>query len=393
MLFLVYNCSENSNITDSEGSNQQPSVVFDGRQLVTFSKYLSDSSEIYVMDIDGDSSYQLTDNVYNDFNPSFSPGGDKISYISYRDNSYQVRIMNTNGTDDILLFNIAQESSEIPQFTKDQSKIYYYDYSQLHICDIDGNSYIALTISIDYASSFDWVYHNNGITSSKDGSNLLFAARTNNTTNHGIVTYDVNSNSLNTILKDSGDDTEILPVFSNDENFICYRSDNDHGYSDLFIIDKNGGNSFNLTQNRAPSCYAPFYSPDDQFILFMAKPAGFQTIFMVDAQGDSIVQISGQESSAGGGNLVFSSNGNSFYYIEYNKIFRYDFNNHISTNIFTSNNYLDNMAISGDFLFFTTDNGTLVRINLDGSNPKELNDPERHEYLGGVQIQPIKSSI
>jgi Tol biopolymer transport system component len=294
--------------------------------------------------------------------------------------------MNIDGSNNIQLFYIDQRYGQIPQFMADQSKVYYYDDALLHICDIDGQNYYPYTFDIDYAPGSDYIFPNNGITSTRDGNRLLFAARLNNATNYSIVTLGVNSHSLEIILEDSGNNSEILPVFSKDENKLCFRRfNNSSGYDNLYTMDRDGGNLFNLTKDRAPSCYAQFFSPDDQNIFFTGKPSGHQTIYMVDIQGDSVIQISDENKSAGGGNIVFTEDGHSIYYIVYNEIKKYDLINHTTIHIFNHDIRLRNLVISNKHLYFT--DGTLMRIDLDGSNLKELSNPGDRSF--SFQIQPI----
>ncbi len=63
--------------------------------------YVSDrdgQNEIYLMEIDGSNQTRLTDSVYDDITPVFSPDGQKIAFFSNRNGSYRIYTMNWDGT-------------------------------------------------------------------------------------------------------------------------------------------------------------------------------------------------------------------------------------------------------------------------------------------------------
>ena len=57
------------------------------------------NSEIYVMNDDGTEQIQLTHNAVDDYDPTWSPDGQKIAFCSDRDGLIQVYVMNVDGSD------------------------------------------------------------------------------------------------------------------------------------------------------------------------------------------------------------------------------------------------------------------------------------------------------
>ncbi|MDP6494953.1 MAG: Ig-like domain-containing protein, partial [Dehalococcoidia bacterium] len=61
--------------------------------------------EIYVMDADGSGQTRLTNNLDWDLDPSWSPDGTKIVFTSYRDWNHKIYVMNADGSGEFRLVN------------------------------------------------------------------------------------------------------------------------------------------------------------------------------------------------------------------------------------------------------------------------------------------------
>jgi dipeptidyl aminopeptidase/acylaminoacyl peptidase len=68
---------------------------------IAFSSNRDGNFEIYTMNDDGSDVTRLTEDDANDFDPSWSPDGDKIAFVSFRDgsNNMEIYVMDADGSD------------------------------------------------------------------------------------------------------------------------------------------------------------------------------------------------------------------------------------------------------------------------------------------------------
>ena len=77
-----------------------PMIVVDAQAQIAFE---SDRDwdvlhfEIYVMDADGGNQRNLSNNLGDDRQPSWSPDGKRIAFMSEREGNQQIYVMNTDG--------------------------------------------------------------------------------------------------------------------------------------------------------------------------------------------------------------------------------------------------------------------------------------------------------
>ena len=81
-------------------------------------------SEIFVMNPDGSKRKQLTENVVNDFQPTLSPDGEKIAFVSQNvqpsnpEGDDEIYKMNANGSDKRNLTDTGGINDSTPDFGK-----------------------------------------------------------------------------------------------------------------------------------------------------------------------------------------------------------------------------------------------------------------------------------
>lgn len=84
-------------ITFSNNADFQPTISPDGKKISYVSEISDGNTEIFVMDSDGRNIRQLTFNPAKDTTPRWSPDGTKIAFASNRDGNWEIYTMDIDG--------------------------------------------------------------------------------------------------------------------------------------------------------------------------------------------------------------------------------------------------------------------------------------------------------
>ena len=221
----------------------------DGTRL-TFITSRDDNWEVYVIDTDGSNPVNLTNNPAKDYYPSWSPDGTKIVFRSDRDENPEIYVMDADGSNPTRLTMHTKAYDSRPSWSADGTKIVFYSNrvgnSEIYGMDADGGNPIRLT-------------------------------------NH--------------------DAEEWYPALSPDGRRIAFLSQRDGDYG-LYVLDRETGNTARLTQGvPAPSAW----SPDGTRIAFYSDRSGNNEIYAVDVDGGDPAQMTAHP--AADGNPAWSPNG------------------------------------------------------------------------------------
>ncbi|MCF8359003.1 MAG: DUF5050 domain-containing protein [Prolixibacteraceae bacterium] len=169
IVFYTHNgSSENNGIykMDFDGSNKKfliknafyPSLSPNEKKILYLSEIENGSSQIFVANSDGSDQKQLTSSYSSwttwtpagNHEPSWSPDGKKIVYVSYEDDLPEIKIMNCDGTNKLRLTD-TEKRNEHPTITKNGRFILFasnrnMDWKQeIYIMDINGENQNPLT--------------------------------------------------------------------------------------------------------------------------------------------------------------------------------------------------------------------------------------------------------
>ena len=88
------------------GHDWEPSWSPDGSRIAYVS-FQDNFEEIYVMNADGSGQTRLTNNTSIESSPFWSPDGARIAFYSYRDGNWEIYMMNADGSGQTRLTNNA----------------------------------------------------------------------------------------------------------------------------------------------------------------------------------------------------------------------------------------------------------------------------------------------
>lgn len=165
----IYRVKANgSGLTPLATDASQPAWSPDGGQIA-FVSMRDGSAEIYVMDGDGSRLARLTSNGADDVDPAWSPDGSKIAFTSKWDGNADVYVINADGTDPVrLTFDPGVDAD--PAWAPDGSRIAFTSdrdgNSEIYVMNADGSG--ATRLTFDDADDRDPAW-------SPDGARLAFS--------------------------------------------------------------------------------------------------------------------------------------------------------------------------------------------------------------------------
>tara|TARA_Y100000996_G_scaffold217419_1_gene170798 strand:+ start:2424 stop:3518 length:1095 start_codon:yes stop_codon:yes gene_type:complete len=286
-------------ITKNKWIDFNPAISPDSKKLL----FVSDrdgNREIYATDLEwldgytqwrGNNLRNITNSQESDWTPVYSPVEDRIAFATYfpQNDNYDIFIMNDDGSKKENLTNTSSYE-KFPQFSPDGSFIIYQGWQKgkmdiFFISLLDRNN-INITRNVNHN---DIISHGNSF--SPDGESIVFTSERDG--NRNLYLMNINGDSLIRLTQNQANDYE--PIFSPDGGSIVFTSERD-GNKEIYLLDLESKNLKNLSNNTGDDWNPRFY-PDNKKIIFQSTRDGNWEIYMMELNGKNQTNLTNNPST------------------------------------------------------------------------------------------------
>lgn len=270
------------------------------------------NTELSLYDLKSKRILNLSHNPAADLDPSFSPDGESIAFVSERDGNQELYVMHSDGTDVRRLTNDPARDT-YPVFSPDGTQLLFdsdREHATIAIYLLDLNDHQP-PVRLTSGTSNDEHRRNCW---SPDGTQIVFTS--DRSGNRNLYRMAVESSDPQLLLAEGGD---LRPgSFSPDGTKFVYQA-RVGDESELRIYDLKNKSSLSLLTNESPDL-APIWSPVGDRIAFNCKGGGNTDVCAVNADGTGLVNLTNNTAhdsapawSPDGTELVFSSDRDGNY--------------------------------------------------------------------------------
>jgi Tol biopolymer transport system component/TolB-like protein/Flp pilus assembly protein TadD len=264
---------ENRNLTKSEKFDADPSFSPDGRE-VAFVSNRDGNGEVYVLSLEDESVRRLTAHPGVDSHPVFSPDGTQIAFTSDRGNeSADIFLVNADGSGNVLpLTNwVTNETLEPGGWSPDGTKIAFFSdrNGKDDIYVVSAEVLRPQAILADREKNLRFPAY------SPDGKQISYQAEAEDKS--GELLFDAETKKNRLVAKTERADN--LTSWSPDGSRLAFQNYID-GNTEICLINPDGSGLKNLTNN-ASRDVSPAFSPDGRQIIFSTNRDGTSDIFQL----------------------------------------------------------------------------------------------------------------
>jgi len=256
-----------------------------GQGKIAFKRSVEGRSEIDVINPDGSERMVLSQNGNS---PEWSPDGTKIAFVSQREHSQDIYIMNADGTGEVRITYSSDWDWGPLSWSPSGTKIafartppFFTENPDVWVMNADGSREIQLTTdpSDDWQPSW-----------SPDGTKIAFVSYRGGYKDIWVMNAD-GSDSTNLINDSDWDFGDEDPAWSPDGSKIAFVSKRE-GEIDrsIYVMNTDGSNITRLTTSTGDNAH-PSWSPDGTRIAFASNRDGNYDIYIMNADGTNETRV------------------------------------------------------------------------------------------------------
>lgn len=364
----------------------------DGTKLVY--QYGRPNSDIFVYSFETGKMDHVVDDPSFDADPSFSPDGNRIAFVSGRDGNAEIYSQNLDGTDLQRLTNHPARDA-FPTYSPDGTQIVFNSNREdekldVYIMNADGSRVRRLTNGPGDEEAFPGAW-------SPDGTRLFFASTQSGRQN--IYLMSVEPFVPNALIESSTDDMH-FPSYSSDGRKIVFQKANKDQTGEIRVMDVATKKISTVVRTQSTDGY-PKFSPDSNSIVFQERLNGNSEICLIRADGSGEIQDLTQNEardvkpawSPDGSQIVFSSNRDGNY--ELYQIYLMNADGSNQHRIYYSNamNVDTSWSPDGHEIMFTSDkeDGGTGNFEIFAVEPETTTPERRLTFRHGYDIYPAYS--